>query len=136
MAVEDKEINPHKYARLLAKTLPTVIKTEEENDRMLAEIEKLMDKGGRMTPEELALLELMTQLVETFEEEAYPIEDAPPHRLLQHLMEANDLTQADLLPVLGGRGRISEIVNGKRTISKANAKKLAKFFHVSPELFI
>lgn len=136
MAVAKQVINPRKYAGLLAKTLPTVIKTEEENERMLAKIEKLMDKGERMAPEELALLELMSQLVEAFEEEAYPIEDAPPHQVLQHLMEANDLKQANLLPIFGSRGYTSDIVNGKRGISKDHAKALGEFFHVSPELFI
>jgi len=136
MAVAVNEINASKYGRLLAKTLPAVIKTEAENERMLAEIEKLMDKGERMTPEELVLLELMTQLIETFEEEAYPIADASPHRILQHLMESNDLSQVDLLPIFGGRGRVSEVVNGKRGISKAQAKALAGFFHVSADLFL
>lgn len=136
MAVAKQLINPRKYAELLAKTLPTVIKTEEENERMLAKIEKLMDKGERMVPEELALLELMSQLVEAFEEEAYPIEDTPPHQVLQHLMEANDLKQANLLPIFGSRGYTSDIVNGKRGISKDHAKALGEFFHVSPELFI
>lgn len=136
MAVAVNEINAGKYGRLLAKTLPAVIKTEAENERMLAEIERLMDKGERMTPEELVLLELMSQLVETFEKEAYTVADAPPHRVLQHLMESNELSQVDLLPIFGGRGRVSEVVNGKRGISKAQAKALAGFFHVSADLFL
>jgi HTH-type transcriptional regulator / antitoxin HigA len=121
---------------LLAETLPAVIKTEDENERMLAEIERLMDKGDRLTNEELALLELMSRLVEDYEEEAYPVEDAPPYRVLQHLMEANGLKQADLLPIFGSRGYASDVVNGKRGISKENAKELGEFFHVSPELFL
>lgn len=133
---EVKELNPARYGRLLAKTLPTVIKTEAENERLLAEIEKLMDKGESMAPEELALLELMSQLVEAFEEQAYPIAEGPPFRVLQHLMEANDLKQADLLPIFGSRGYTSDIVNGKRAISKEHAKRLGEFFHVSPSLFI
>jgi HTH-type transcriptional regulator/antitoxin HigA len=136
VAVANHVINPKKYAGLLAKALPTVIKTEEENERVLAEIEKLMDKGEGMSPEELALLELISQLVEAFEEEAYLVKDAPPHEVLRHLMEANDLRQADLVPVLGSRGHVSDIVNGKRGISKGHAKALGEFFHVSPELFI
>jgi HTH-type transcriptional regulator / antitoxin HigA len=136
VAVANHVINPKKYAGLLTKALPTVIKTEEENERILAEIEKLMDKGEGMSPEELALLELMSQLVEAYEEEAYPVKGAPPHEVLRHLMEANDLKQADLLPILGSRGHVSDIVNGKRGISKVHAKALGEFFHVSPELFI
>jgi HTH-type transcriptional regulator/antitoxin HigA len=136
MVAPTREINRNKYGRLLAKALPAVIKTEEENERVLAEIERLMDKGERMIPEELALLELMSQLVEAFEEEAYPIENGAPHEVLQHLMEANDLKQADLLKVFGSRGHTSDIVNGKRGISKEHAKALGKLFKVSPELFL
>lgn len=136
MVVAADQIDPKKYARLLARTLPTVIKTEEENERMLAEIEKLIDKGEQKTPEDLALLELMSHLVEDFEERAYPIADAPAHKVLQHLMEANDLKQADLVSIFGSRGHTSDVVNGKRAISKKNAAALGERFHVSPELFI
>jgi HTH-type transcriptional regulator/antitoxin HigA len=114
-------------ARLLAQRLPTVIRTEEENEEMLAAMWELMRKGeDKLSAEELALLELMSVLVERFEEEHYPIPDSPPHRILQHLMESRDAKQADLVPILGGRGRVSELVNGKRAISKAQAKALAR----------
>jgi HTH-type transcriptional regulator / antitoxin HigA len=51
-------------------------------------------------------------------------------------MEQNDLRQADLVSIIGLRRRISEVVNGKRAISKAQAKALGEFFKVSLELFI
>ena len=130
-------LNPRRYARLLSQRLPTVIRTEDENEEMLAAIWELMKKGeDKLSAEELALLELMSVLVERFEEEHYPIPDSPPHRILQHLMESRNAKQADLVPILGGRGRVSELVNGKRSISKAQAKALANFFHVSAELFL
>jgi HTH-type transcriptional regulator / antitoxin HigA len=63
-----------RYERLLAKTLPTVIKSEDENNRMLAIIEELMSKGeDGLTPEEDALLELLVDLVHDFEEKHYPL---------------------------------------------------------------
>lgn len=132
-----RKLDPRRYARLLAQRLPTVVRTEKDNEEMLAAIWDLMKKGeDKLSAEELALLELMSVLVERFEEEHYPIPDSPPHRILQHLMEARDTKQADLVPILGGRGRVSELVNGKRAISKTQAKALAIFFHVSAELFI
>lgn len=132
-----RKLDPRRYARLLAQRLPTVVRTEKENEEMLGAIWELMKKGeDKLSAEELALLELMSVLVERFEEEHYPIPDSPPHRILQHLMEARDTKQADLVPILGGRGRVSELVNGKRAISKTQAKTLANFFHVSAELFI
>ena len=51
-------------------------------------------------------------------------------------MAARGLKQGDLAPLLGSKGRVSEVINGKRSISKAQAKTLADFFHVSAELFI
>lgn len=137
MTATSEVIDERKYGRLLARALPRVIKTEEENERALAEVDRLLAKGeGNLTPEEDHLLELMVRLIEDFEEQAYPIVQAPPHRVLRHLMEEHNLRQSDLLPVFGSRGIASEVVNGKRGISKAHAKKLGELFHVSPELFI
>jgi HTH-type transcriptional regulator/antitoxin HigA len=51
-------------------------------------------------------------------------------------MEERNLRQADLLPVFGSRSVASDVLNGKRSISKAHARGLAQFFHVSPSLFI
>jgi HTH-type transcriptional regulator/antitoxin HigA len=132
-----RRLNPRRYGRLLSQQLPKVIRTEKENEEMLAAIWELIKKGeDNLSAEELALLELMSVLVERFEEEHYPIPDSPPHQILKHLMESRNAKQADLVPILGGRGRVSELVNGKRAISKAQAKALAAFFHVSAEVFL
>jgi HTH-type transcriptional regulator/antitoxin HigA len=124
-----------KYARLLVRALPKAIETEKENERALAEIEKLIDKGKARSSEENALLGLLLNLVEKFEAEHYPIPDAPPHEVIRHLMEEHDLRPRDLAPIVGSRGYASDLINGKREISRAMAKKLAEFFHVSPEVF-
>lgn len=129
-------INPQKYGKLLARVRPTVIRTKDENDRMLALVEQLMAKGRSLTPEEGELLRLLGKLIADFEEEFYHLDDAEPHEVLQELMAARGLKQGDLLEVFGSKGRASEVINGKRAISKAQAKALAEFFHVSAELFI
>jgi len=136
MVAPAKEINRQKYAKLLARTLPAVIETEEENEHFLAEVEKLIDKGDRRSPEEDKLLELMTTLIEDFEEKHYPIPDAPPHEVLQELMRSRGLRQRDLLSIFGSDGIASEVVNGKRNISRNQAKALAEFFHLPVDLFI
>lgn len=129
-------IDNKKYARVLARVLPRVITTDEENDRMLAEIEKLMDKGERRTAEEDAVLELMVRLVKDYEDEHHPLPDPSPHQMLAYLMEKRGLKQAELVPIFKSRGYVSDVINGKRAISKAHAKRLAEFFGVSAELFI
>jgi len=116
--------------------MPVVIETEAENDRMLAEVEKLMVKGENISPEEDALLRLMATLIQDFEERFYQPEEATPLEILHHLMDARDLKQSDLLEVFGSKGIASEVINGKRNISKTQAKALANFFKVSADLFI
>ena len=123
------------YSQLLVEFQPKVITTEAEYERNLEIVEKLMACKNR-TPEQTAILQLLVTLIEEFENKHYPIEQAPPHAVLQHLMEAREIKQADLVGIVGSKGVVSEIVNGKRTISKTQAKVLGKFFNVSPALFI
>lgn len=81
-----------------------------------------------------ALLELLVRLIEKFEEEYYPIPAGTPHSILLHLMESRDLKQEALVAVLGSRGVVSEVVNGERSISKAQA--LAEFFQADMSSFV
>ena len=75
-------------------------------------------------------------LIEAYETENYPMEESAPYEILQHLMEASGTRQADLVGVIGSSGVVSEVVNGKRSISKTQAKALGEYFKVSPGLFI
>jgi len=137
MSTTTVDLDTKRYGRLLAKALPTVIKSENENERMLAAIEELMEKGeDRLTPEEDALLELLVDLVHDFEEKRYPLPSSPPHKMVAFLLEQRGLTAKDLWSVLGSKSRVSEILSGKRAVSKDQAKALAAFFHVGVELFI
>ena len=129
-------IDNKKYARVLAKVLPRVITTDEEHERMLAEIEKLMDKSDHRTAEEDAALDLMVRLVKDYEEEYHPLPDPTPLEMLVYLMDQRSLKQADLLPIFKSRGYVSDVINAKRAISKAHARQLAEFFKVSANLFI
>ncbi len=123
------------YGKLLAETQPKVITTEEEYDVSLRVAEKLI-ANKNLSLEEEALLELFTRLIEEYEEEHYPMPPVSPQEMLEHLMDARGLRQVDLVGILGSKGVISEIMSGKRSISKAQAKALGEFFHVSPALFI
>jgi HTH-type transcriptional regulator / antitoxin HigA len=130
------KINEARYRRLLSRTLPVVIETEEENERMLAIVEKLMDKGENVSPEEDKLLKLLAKLVEDFEKRYYQPKDATPLEVLQHLMESREIKQSHLWEVFGSKGIASEVLSGKRGISKTHARALAHYFHVSADLFI
>lgn len=123
------------YGQLLRRTLPHVIRTEDEYKRLATELLSL-DEREHPTPEEQELAELLTILIDDYEERRFPIRKASPRQTLLHLMEARNLSQKDLWNVLGSKGVTSEIVHGKRSMSKAQAKRLAAFFRVSAELFI
>lgn len=124
------------YGKLLARALPRVIKTEAENERMIAELEGLDTRGRPLTPEEENLADLMTLLVRQFEESKYPLGHADPVEALRVLMEDRGMRQRDLIPVFGSSSVVSDVLNGKRSISKAHARKLAAHFHVPASLFI
>ncbi len=136
MAVATKTINRTAYARLLARALPRIIETEEENQRVIAELERLDTRGRLLTREEEKLAELMTLLVRQFENERYPLGHAEPVEALRTLMEDRRLRQRDLIPVFGASSVVSDVLNGKRAISKAHARKLAELFQVPVGLFI
>jgi HTH-type transcriptional regulator/antitoxin HigA len=130
------EVDPKRYGRLLARKLPAVIRTEEENERLIAELEQLDNRHDGLTPEEREYSELVTVLIEAFEDANYALEGSTPDSWLRSLMEEHGLRQRDLLGVFGSRGIASEVVSGKRAISKTQAKKLAELFHVPADLFL
>jgi HTH-type transcriptional regulator/antitoxin HigA len=135
MSTTTIDLDEKTYGQLLRRTLPHVIRTEEEHDRLANELMRLDDRED-LTPEEHELAELLTVIIDEYEERRFPIRKAGPQQILQHLMEVRNLTQKDLWKVFGSKGITSEVFHGKRSISKAQAKKLAAFFRVSTELFI
>ena len=135
MSTTTIELNEETYGQLLGRTLPHVIRTEEERERLTNELMRL-DERGDLSLEEKELAELLTVLIDEYEERRYPIRKANPQQTLQHLMEARKLAQKDLWKVFGSKGITSEVFHGKRSISKAQARKLAEFFRVNVELFI
>jgi HTH-type transcriptional regulator / antitoxin HigA len=131
------KLNPTKYGRLLAETLPAVITNESEYDRVVSLMNKLaVIPEDAITPEQERLLDLLTLLIETYDEEHYQIPDAAPHEVIQLLMQERGLRNKDLEPALGSRGVTSEVISGRRRPSKTQIKKLAEFFGVAPEVFI
>ncbi len=130
--------NQNQYVDLLAIYQPKVIATEAEYKQALAVAERFVFKKER-TLEELALYDLVVMLIENYEAKHYPMdkwEQHSPHEMLQYLLETSGKKQADLIGIIGSSGVVSEVVTGKRSISKTQAKKLGETFKVSPSLFI
>jgi HTH-type transcriptional regulator/antitoxin HigA len=129
------EIDDAAYRELLTKSLPRPIRTGEEHQRLTTLLLELDEREGR-TPEEDALAEVLTLLIEDYEERHYPMPHVSPHESLRALMEERGLRHKDVWPVIGNKGAATEVLNGRRSISKAQARRLAEFFRVPVDLFI
>jgi HTH-type transcriptional regulator/antitoxin HigA len=129
-------LNKEEYIKLLSETVPRIIDTEIEHKRLLNEVDKLMDLGENLTDEQAEVLQLLVTLIEQYEDKHYQLKAATPLEIMHELMSVRQLKQKDIVEVFGSKGITSEVINGKRSISKNQAKALGDFFHVSYTLFL
>jgi HTH-type transcriptional regulator/antitoxin HigA len=135
--IASKGIDRKKYAALLGRFLPMPIETAAQRDAAVKAIEKLISRRDLATPEQDRLLKLLSVLVEKYEEREEPREtEMSPRESLLFFMDQHGLRQRDLLQVFGSRSTVSDVVNGKRGITKDQAKGLAQLFHTSVEHFL
>ena len=114
----------------------TSVRTEEDYARARAVLEVLMDAIGADENHPLAdVLDYLADQVAIYEDEHVVIPEAEPKEVLRFLMDQHALKQDDLADC-APQGRISDILTGRRAISKEIARKLARRFHVSPILFL
>ena len=123
------------YSVLLTKVPPKVIRTEKENEAYTEILHDLDRRSRVLTPAEKELAELLTLLIEDFEEKRYRLPRSTPLDALRFLMDQHGLRQKDLAESFGTASIVSEVLSGKRDLSKDHIKRLSQRFHVSPELF-
>lgn len=87
------------------------------------------------TPSEKNYAELLTLLIEEYEERQHPIREASPVGVLTELIAANNLRQKDLAPLRGSERVLCDLLSGRRELNKKHIAKLSKRFQVSPALF-
>lgn len=127
--------NPKKYSALLSDALPGIIDSLDEYNR-IEEIFNNLFKENR-SPEEDKLFNLLANLLEDYETRTLPpLEKSLPQTTLKFLMEENNLRQSDLADVFGTQSVVSEVLRGKREITKKQAKALAQKFSLRLEAFI
>jgi len=123
------------YIELLKKFPPRVIRTEKENEACTELLYELDRRSKKLTSAEKELAGLLTLLIEDFEDRHYQIPRAKPLEVLQFLMDQHGLLQKDLAGIFGTPSIVSEVLSGKRDLNKDHIRRLARRFHVSPELF-
>jgi HTH-type transcriptional regulator/antitoxin HigA len=122
------------YPTLVSRAEPRVIHTEELNEKFIGVLADLDSRWETLTVDEKKLHELLLLLVQDFERRSYKLRSATPIKVIAELMEANGLKQKDLVGVFETASVISEVLSGKRELTKEHIKRLSVRFNVSPEL--
>jgi len=97
-------------------------------------IDKLLDQG-KLSQDEKDYLNVLGALVYEYEQQQEPIPDIYGVELLKSLIEDNELRQKDLVSIFKTESIVSDILNGKRELTKRHIEELAEFFHISPAVF-
>lgn len=113
-----------------------IIKNEDEYEAALEEVSKLIVKDPPAGTDEADRLELLVLLVKAYEDSHYPLEFPTVIEAVRFRMEQEGLRQQDLVSILGSKGRVSEMLNGKRAVSFSMAKALHKKLGIPAEIFL
>lgn len=117
--------------------VPRVLRSRDEFDAAVAEIDRLLDADPQPSTPEYDRLELLSVLVEDYEARHHPIDDSnlTPQDVVDFVLQQRGMTRADLAPLMGGRSRVSDFFNGKRELSKGQIEALRKHLRLSADLF-
>jgi len=113
---------------------PKIIKTDKEYEAVLARIDRLMSAmPGTPQAEEL---EIWVHLVKIYEDRFFPIDPPNPIEAIRFRMEQQDLRQSDLAPYIGSKSKVSEVLNGRRSLSLSMIRKLHDGLGIPAEILI
>ena len=107
------------------------IKSEKDYTATLCQIEKLM--GAEPNTPQMDELEVLTTLIEAYEEQHYKIDVPDPIEAIKFRMEQEGLKQKDLVSIVGSKSRVSEILNKKRKLTIEMIRNLHKQLHIPVE---
>lgn len=112
------------------------LRSDADLDAAIDVIDALLDQP-RLTPPESDYLDVLSDLVEAYEEEAIPMRPVNDADLLRILIQEKGVTQAAVAAGAGiAESTISEVLAGKRKLNRSQIDKLARFFHVEPGVFL
>jgi HTH-type transcriptional regulator/antitoxin HigA len=113
-----------------------VIRTEPENEYFTSVLEELDERFDQLSAGERELADLLTVLIEDFESKHYQLPKASPLEVIRFLMDQHSLKQRDLLDVFGNPSVTSEVLSGKRELSKEHIRRLADRFSVPADMLL
>ena len=121
-------------AKMIERGAPHLIRSEEQLEAYTKALYRLTAES-RPTKAQREAIELLTLLVERYEEEQYTLPKASPAEVLRFLLDRHGLRQRDIAGDLGGESVVSEVLSGKRKLNTAHIEQLSKRFNVSPAVF-
>ncbi len=126
------------YDSLLLKYKPRPIRNDREHRRVLRHVEELIGQHGPTPPRaEGELIAVLSTLIESYEVELAPRRKPTPAETLEHLIESKQVTRAEVARATGiPRSTITNVLSGRRQISKENVTRLATHFGVDPSVFL
>jgi len=113
-----------------------LIKSEADYASALAEISELMDRNPQPGTPEADKLEVLGVLVQEYEFKAFPVESPDPIDALQFRMEQQDLTPRDLIPFIGSRSKVSEVLSRKRPLTMSMVRALHQGLKIPAKVLI
>lgn len=144
--VEIRFIGDHEdYDRINAEAMATVkpIRTEEDYEAALERVSELMEvvsgpEGQIEDPSHPAVVELgvLVDLVELYEERHYPIDPPTAAGAIEYEMDRLGMKPRDLIPIIGSRSKVSEVLSGKREITMSMARALHKRLGIDVETLV
>jgi HTH-type transcriptional regulator / antitoxin HigA len=114
--------------------IPRAITSEAQYDAY-AECLFELEANPHMTADEEIYAKVLSILLEAYDAKHNPVRDASPIEVLRTLMEANNLSQHDLVEFFASDSIVSEVLNGKRPFAKSHIEKLSRRFGLSPAVF-
>lgn len=110
------------------------IRTEEEYDQVMRQIDQLIDSQPG-TPE-FDLLEVISILADDYENKHHPITPLSPIEAIKHQMDELGLSQQDVASYFGGKNRVSEVLNGKRSLTLKMVRDISKHLNIPPAVLL
>ncbi|MEI9981259.1 MAG: helix-turn-helix domain-containing protein [Edaphobacter sp.] len=110
------------------------IRSERDHDAALARISQLMSK--RLSAAEGAELDALATLVDAYEAKQFVMDSPDPVSVIEFYLDQNGLSRKDLEPMIGSRARVSEVMNGKRSLTLAMIRRLQTGLGISADLLI
>ena len=113
-----------------------ILKTEKDYDKALNRIDELMELNPKLGTLESDELEILALLVEKYEELNWNIETPDPIEAIKYRMEEMNLKQKDLIPYIGNKSKVSELLNRKISLSLTMVRNLSQALHIPVETLV